>query len=102
MKHAVLRNAWKSLIGATKYKDNAEVKQLLGEMVKKLDIDLVNDKDLKGNGALGILLSSDWVSKKRTPITLDKLFNELTERFDWKITKEEFDVQIIDQYRAIG
>lgn len=71
-------------------------------MVKKLDIDLVNDKDLKGNGALGILLSSDWVSKKRTPITLDKLFNELTTRFDWKITKEEFNVQIIDQYRAIG
>ena len=86
LKHSILRNAWKSLIGATRFKDNADIKLLLKDMVKATGTDLINDKDLKGNSALGILLSSSYVSKKRVAITLSGLYSKLKEMYDWDIT----------------
>jgi uncharacterized radical SAM superfamily protein len=102
LKHSVLRAAWKSLIGATKFKDNEPVMKLLKDLVKATGTDLINDKDLKGHGALGILLSSSYVSTKRVAITLDGMYTKLKEMFDYDITKEQFDVQIIEEYKAIG
>ena len=56
------------------------------DMVKATGTDLINDKDLKGNSALGILLSSSYVSKKRVAITLTGLYSKLKEMYDWDIT----------------
>ena len=45
--------------------------------VKELEIDLMEDKDFKGNQSLSILMESHSCRKKGNPIYLDKLYENL-------------------------
>jgi hypothetical protein len=68
LNHSALRNAWKMILEGRDWENPDERLKFIRKCVKELNIDMMEDKDFKGNQSLSILMESHRCRKKGEPI----------------------------------
>jgi hypothetical protein len=68
------------------WENPSERLKVIRRCVKELNIDMMEDKDLKDNQTLSILMESHRCRKKGDPIYLEKLYTGLKGFNDYNVT----------------